>query len=55
MNIKDHIDLLLTSDIRNSHYLLFIGFCRLMTKKTKHHDESILVDIVYNTLALQIY
>ena len=36
-----HVNLLLLSNSKNSHYVLIKCFSRFMTSKTKHHDKKI--------------
>ena len=37
---EKHVDLLLLSDCKNSHFVLITDFNRFMTNKTKHHSKK---------------
>ena len=42
---EKHIDLLLLSNFKNSHYVLIKDLDRFMTNKIKHHSNKNFVDI----------
>ena len=50
---KKHFDLILLSDSKNSYYVLIKSSNRFMTNKTKHYDNNIFVDILYNASQIQ--
>ena len=55
-NFGKYVNILLISNLRNSHYVLMNDFNIFLTNKTKHHGKSVIfVDIAYNPSTPQKY
>ena len=53
---EKHVDLLLLSNSKSSHYVLIKDFNRFMTNKTKHHGKKrSFFDIIFNAFLAKKY